>query len=275
MVWLERVNKLLETILFAFFSCAAVGLIAGFMAGLMGIGGGLIIVPFLSFVMPYWGFQEQTVLLCAIATSLSTIIFTGISSFRAHYKNGNVEFDKLLPLLTGIAMATTTAALMAEKINPDFLKIFFSVCLALLAIKMAFIGNPESAKKVGRFGLLNIGVFTGGISSLLGIGGGAILVPTLVWFNVDIKKAIGSAAVTTVAVALFGAIGYVISGFDNTELPPYSLGYIYLPAMLGIIATSVFTAPVGANLANRLDVAKLKKLFAIFLICVAIRMLFS
>jgi uncharacterized membrane protein YfcA len=147
------------------------------------------------------------------------------------------------------------------------------VLVILIALQMVFGSRKASQHTIGKAGLGGIGVGTGFICALMGIGGGALIVPALMWFQVNIRKAIGCAAFSGIIVAIFGTLNFVIMGWKNPDLPEWSLGYVYLPATFGIIATSMLTAPIGAKLGQKLDTAKLKKVFAAFLVLVSIRMI--
>lgn len=254
--------------------CCLLGSIAGFLSGLLGIGGGLIIVPALLWILPTVDFPPQFLMVSAVATSLATIAVTSTSAIRAHHKNQNVEWSITKVLLIGVAIGTIIGSSIAEHIPGDILKRFFAILVLVIAIKMLIARNWVSTRKASS-GILSVaGTVTGVISSLIGIGGAPITVPTLIWLNLEAKKAVATASVCANMVAVVGSIGYILTGIDNTNLPEWTFGYIYLPALLGIISTSIFTAPIGANLANRWPTSKLRKTFTGFLIIVGLEMLF-
>ena len=257
-----------------FLLCAILGSVVGVLAGLLGIGGGLIIVPALVFLLHYFlQLDIEVSMPIAIATSLSTVIMTGLSSARSHYKFGNLDKQIVMFCGFGIAIGATLGAQFASHISGVLLQRIFSVLVILIALQMVFGGRKTSHNSIGKTGLGSIGIGSGFIAALMGIGGGALIVPALVWFQVNIRKAIGCAAFCGIIIAVFGTINFVITGWKNPNLPDLSIGYVYLPATFGIIATSVLTAPIGAKLGQKLDTAKLKKVFAAFLVLVSIRMI--
>lgn len=243
------------------------------MAGLLGIGGGLIIVPVLLYILPHiLGISEQQAMLIAVATSLSTVIFTGLSSARSHMKLGNMD-KTIVPLIAlGMAFGAMLGAIFATTISGHLLKQIFAALVILIALQMVFGRNRVSSMRLAKPALGAIGGGTGFVSALMGIGGGALLVPALVFFKVNIRKAIGVAAITGVVIASFGTAGYIYSGW-SASLPKYALGYVYLPASLGIVLTSMLTAPIGAKLTARIDTVKLRRIFAVFLVLVSVRMI--
>ena len=259
---------------FIFFICLALGAVIGILAGMLGIGGGLVAVPVLTYLLSdVLGISPFSAITIAIATSLSTIILTGLSSSRAHFKLGNLQRDIILFCGIGIALGATLGAQTASVMDGRLLKGIFAGLVILVALQMIFGRKKASELTYNSLILVAAGLLTGFISALMGIGGGAILVPLLVLFNVDIRKAIGCAAFSGLVIAIFGTANYVYTGWSLPELPAYSLGYVYLPAAIGIVATSVFTAPYGAKFGQNLDTAKLKKVFAVLLVIVSIRML--
>lgn len=257
-----------------FLWCLALGSAVGFLAGLLGIGGGLIMVPAL-----YYLFSHQLQLdiglamPMAIATSLSTIMFTAFSATLAHYKLGNVNATVLRYSGVGIAIGAIIGAQLASVLPGDWLKKLFAVLVMLIVTYMVFGKPPVAHQTLSKVKIGIVGLLTGGLSAVMGIGGGAILVPALLWFNVNIKQAIGCAACCGLITALFGSLSFVQAGWGHADLPAWSFGYVYLPAVAGVIICSVFTANWGAKLGQRLDTQILKKIFAGFLILVSLRML--
>ena len=257
-----------------FLLCVMLGSIVGVFAGLLGIGGGLLIVPAMVFLLHFFlQLDIEIGMTIAIATSLSTVIMTGLSSARSHYKLGNLDKRIITYCAFGIAIGATLGAQFASFISGVLLQRIFAVLVILIALQMVFGSRKASQHTIGKPGLGGIGATTGFICALMGIGGGALIVPALMWFQVNIRKAIGCAAFSGVIVAVFGTLNFVIIGWKNPDLPEWSLGYVYLPATLGIIATSMLTAPIGVKLGQKLDTAKLKKVFAAFLVLVSIRMI--
>lgn len=264
----------MEAILTLVVLCLVLGAVVGVLAGLLGIGGGLIIVPILVFLFQkLLDISIEYGMQMAIATSLSTVIFTGLSSARSHYKLGNIDTKIVIICAIGIALGASLGALFAVQISGVVLKRIFAALVIIIALQMIFGRNRVSQFSIGKPTLATIGVGSGFISALMGIGGGAILVPILVWFQTHIKTAIGCAALCGVVIATFGTISFIVSGWNAEFLPQYALGYVYLPATIGIALTSMITAPIGAKLTAKLDTQKLKKIFAVFLVLVSIRLI--
>ncbi len=257
-----------------FACCLVIGLLVGFLAGMFGIGGGLIIVPALTYLLiSVAGLALEQVMPMAVATSLSTIIFTGYSSARAHYKLGNLKRDVVMWCGLGIAFGAIFGAQVASAISGTMLKNVFAVMMVLIALQMIFGKRRMSTHHASRSSLTTIGAGSGFFSALMGIGGGVLLVPALVWFRVNMRQAIGCAALCGLVVAVFGTASFIFAGLHVSELPGMTLGYVYLPATFGIVVTSVFTAGVGARLGQTIDTELLKKLLAGLLILVSIRMI--
>ena len=264
----------MEPVLLFFLSCLVLGAIVGIFAGLLGIGGGLIIVPaFLYLAQHLLNIDIEHGMPMAIATSLSTVIFTGLSSARTHLKFGNIDTHIVTYCAIGIALGATLGAFFATKISGVMLQRIFAGLVILIALQMIFGRNKISSHTLGKPSLGVIGVGSGFVSALMGIGGGALLVPILVWFQINIKKAIGCASLCGVVIACFGTVSFIYSGFNKEYLPDYSLGYVYLPATLGIVITSMVSASWGAKLTAKLDTKKLKRIFAVFLVVISIRMI--
>ncbi|MBA5761952.1 sulfite exporter TauE/SafE family protein [Vibrio sp. 404] len=256
--------------------CALLGSCVGFLAGLLGIGGGLVIVPVLSSILLYFEvLPQQQVVVAAIATSLASILFTSTSSAIAHHKNGNVPWDLAPWVMIGVAFGALISGFMAALLPEKVVRIVFSVSVVLIAIKMFLSSKNDSPqeRKIPNKGLLTIfTTVTGGLSAMIGIGGGALLVPLLTFFSVDMKKAIGCASACGIVIALFGSIGYISSGSSHFSLQEGFAGFVYLPALFGIVSTSWFTAPLGARSTHYLPVATIKKIFAALLLVIAVNM---
>jgi uncharacterized membrane protein YfcA len=264
----------MDPVLIFFLLCLFLGAIVGIFAGLLGIGGGLIIVPaFLFMAQHLLGIDIEHGMPMAIATSLSTVIFTGLSSARSHLQMGNIDKNIVTFCAIGIAVGASLGAFFATKISGVLLQRIFAGLVILIALQMIFGRNRVSTTSLSKPALSIIGLGSGFVSALMGIGGGALLVPILVWFQINIKKAIGCAALCGVVIAAFGSVSFIFSGFNKPYLPEYSLGYVYLPATLGIVITSMITARIGAKLTAKLDTHKLKRILAVFLVLVSIRMI--
>lgn len=252
------------------------GAIAGILAGLLGVGGGLVIVPMLDFVFIKFGYDPNVVHQVALGTSLATIIVTSISSTRAHHKRGAVHFDILKAITPGILMGTFFGGLVASHMPTIFLKAFFVVFLFVVSAQMLSGYRPKAGREIpGPLGTAGVGGVIGLISSFVGIGGGTLSVPFMTFCNVPIHHAVGTSAAIGFPIAVAGAIGYVVGGWGDPSTPPGSLGYVNLLAFAGIACVSFFTAPIGARISHALPTDKLKKGFAFFLILVALRMLSS
>jgi len=259
-----------------FFSCIVLGSIVGFLAGVLGIGGGLIIVPTLVYLLPLLGINSDIVMPIALATSLGAIVITSSSAALAHHKNNNIDWDLAKPLMIVVALGALLGAFIADFLSAQALTNFFAVMVLLLALYMLMsIAFTKDRTMPSTVVLQFISGLMGIIASLMGIAGGAILVPALTYFGLSMRKSIGIATVCGVMVALFGSLGYIITGLGQANLPSWSIGYIYLPALLGIIISSSLFAPIGVKYASKLPVKMLKKFFALFLILVAIKMLSS
>jgi len=259
-----------------FISCIFIGAFAGFLAGLLGIGGGLIVVPALVYLLPQLGISNEVIMPMALATSLSAIVITSSSAALAHNKNNNIPWDITRPLMFIVAFGALLGAFIADRLSAQALTNFFAGAVIVLASYMLVsIRTQQSRKMPSKLKLQFISLLTGIIASLMGMAGGAILVPVLTYFGMPLRHCIGIATVCGVMVALFGSLGYIISGLDNELLPVWSFGYVYLPALLGVVLTSSLFAPVGVKFAAKLPVQTLKKIFAVFLILVAIKMILA
>lgn len=252
------------------------GLFAGFVAGLLGVGGGLIIVPVLAFIFAAHQFPESYILHLALGTSLASIVFTSISSFRAHHAHGAVIWKIWREVTPGIVTGTLLGSVLAAHLSTHFLKVFFVIFLFYVGTQMILDIKPKAARELpGLPGMFTAGNVIGAVSSLVGIGGGTLSVPFMTWCNVKLHQAIGTSSAIGFPIAVAGAVGYIANGSAVPGLPPYSVGFVYLPALAAIAVASVLTAPVGARVAHRLPVKKLKKIFAVLLYTLGVRMAWS
>lgn len=252
------------------------GALAGFLSGLFGVGGGLVIVPILAFIFTAQNFPEAHIMHMALGTSLATIILTSISSARAHHGKQNVDWAVVRTITPGIVIGTLLGSLIAASIHSDWLQILFAVFVLAVATQLILDLKPDPHRQLpGKAGTSLMGGLIGIISSLVGIGGGTLSVPFLVYCNTAIHRAIGTSSAIGLPIAVSGAIGYLITGWSITEMPRYSLGFVYLPAFAGIAIASVFTAPIGAVIAQRFSARRLKRLFAILLYGIGIKMFWS
>jgi uncharacterized membrane protein YfcA len=256
---------------------AILGLATGFLAGLLGIGGGMLIGPFMTIILSALGVSADLAVKMAIATSMATIMFTSISSVRAHHQRGAVRWDIVKGLAPGIVIggAIASAGVFAL-LKGTALAIFFAAFVGFSATQMFLDKKPKPSRQMpGTAGQLAAGSLIGFLSGLVGAGGGFISVPFMVAHNVAILNAVATSAALGFPIALANTVGYVISGTDLPNLPPHSLGYVWLPALAVIASCSVLTAPLGAKMAHRLPVAKLKKIFAVVLYGLASYMLWK
>jgi len=252
------------------------GVVAGLLAGLLGVGGGIVIVPMLTFTFALQHLPQEHIQHLALGTSLATIVFTSVASLRAHHAKGAVNWPVVRHITPGILAGTLSGSWVAARLSGSFLKGFFVLFTFFVAWQMLSNKLPKATRQVpGRVGLFGTGTFIGCISSLVGIGGGSMSVPFLIWCNLHARIAIGTSAAIGFPIALSGAVGFLLNGLKASGLPPYSIGYIYLPALIGIALTSYLTAPLGARLAHSIPVAKLKKGFALLLIATGLKMLYG
>lgn len=247
------------------------------MAGLLGIGGGLVIVPALAYILPVAGIPKDLAMPMALATSLASIFITSIFATVAHHKNQNVPWKIAKQLFWLVGIGAGIGAYIADQLSTKALTNLFAGAVLILACYMLYaIGSKQEATAQASDGTIKlVGFITGGIASLMGIAGGAILIPVLTYFSMPLRHVIGVATVCGVAVSIFGSVVFIATGWGEDGLPPYSLGYIYLPALLGIILSSSLFAKYGVTMAAKLPTRTIKKCFAGFLILVAIRMMWS
>ena len=268
----------METALTAWLFYIGTGAFAGVLAGLLGVGGGLVIVPMLNFVFTTQGLPAAYIQHLALGTSLASIMFTSVSSLRAHHQHGAVVWPIVKAVTPGILMGTFLGSKVAALLSTRFLTGFFVVFLFYVAAQMLLNIKPKATRQTpGGLGMFGAGSVIGGISSLVGIGGGTLSVPFMTWCNVPLHTCIGTSAAIGFPIAVAGAAGYYVNGL-SAPLPGLAEGYagfIYLPALLGVAATSILTAPLGAKLAHSLPVSKLKKIFACLLIIMGSKMLWG
>ncbi len=254
----------------------AVGAVAGVLAGLLGIGGGLVIVPMLVFCMELQHLPQELIMHLALGTSMASIMFTSISSFMAHHRRGAVEWSVVRRVVVGILVGTLAGSWIAAQMSTGVLKIFFVIFLYYVCYQMLSGKKPKSSRQLpGAVGMFGAGNVIGVVSSLVGIGGGSLSVPFMVWHNIPIHRAIGTSAAIGFPIAVAGTVGYIMNGRGVDTLPPYSLGYVSLVALASIAVMSVITAPLGVRLAHSLPVDKLKRVFAVILFLVGTKMLIS
>lgn len=251
-----------------------VGAVAGVLAGLLGIGGGLVIVPMLVLCFNLQDITDARVMHLALGTSMASIVFTAFSSASAHNRRKAVQWDVVRRATVGLLIGTFLGSCVVALLPGAVLKAFFVVFLYYVATQMLLGHKPKPTRTLpGRVGMFGAGGVIGVVSSWVGIGGGTLSVPFMVWHNVPLKTAIGTSAALGFPIAIAGTVGYLYNGIGVADRPPYSVGYVYLPALFGIVLVSVLTAPLGVRLAHALPVDRLKKVFAILLYVVGTRML--
>ncbi len=251
-----------------------IGAVAGVLAGMLGVGGGLIIVPLLALSFARQGLPAAGLMHLALGTSMASIVFTSISSLRAHDRRGAVDWRILRLITPGILAGTFFGAWVASRLSTALLRWFFVAFLYLVSAQMLLDRRPRPSREIpGAAGTSAAGGLIGVISSLVGIGGGSLSVPFMAWCNVPIHRAIGTSAAIGLPIALAGSAGYMINGLGAPGLPAHTVGYVSLPALAGIVVASVVTAPLGARLAHSLPVPKLKRVFALLLLAMGTRLL--
>jgi uncharacterized membrane protein YfcA len=260
------------------------GLCTGFLAGLLGIGGGMLMVPFITFILTSKGFPTEHIVKMAVATSLATICFTSLSSVWAHHKRGAVLWPVALTLAPGILLGSILGAQIAVALPAQMLSVLFAVFVTFSATQMFLNRKPKPSRVLpNTFGMFSVGGLIGVLASLVGAGGAFISVPFMTWSNVKIHNAVATSAALGFPIAFAGTAGYILAGW---YLPPMqsslagsavlagNLGYLYLPGLIIISLASMCTAPLGAKTAHKIDIEPLKKVFASVLYVLAAYFLF-
>lgn len=251
------------------------GAAGGFAAGLLGIGGGMVLVPFITLILTAQGFTAEHIVHVAIATSLATIMFTSVSSVRAHHKRGAVLWPIVKLLAPGILIGSWIGPWIGSQMNASALAGFFAGFVALSATQMLIDKKPAASRELPKApGMFAAGGAIGTLSGLVGAGGGFISVPFMTWCNVKIHNAVATSAALGFPIALAGTLSNVVNGWNTPGLPAGSLGFIYVPALLVIATASIMTAPLGAKTAHSLPVKTLRKIFALVLYALAAYMLY-
>lgn len=258
------------------FAYLGLGAVAGLFAGLLGVGGGGIMVPILAMLFEAQHIPGEHLMHLALGTSMATIVFTSASSLRSHHQHGAVLWPVVKSMSPGIVVGTIVVAQLTSHVSTHALAVIFATFMTYVAAQMIINAKPKPSRELpGTLGMLAVGTIIGGVSALVAIGGGSLTVPFMTWCNVKVHHAIGTSAAIGLPIALAGSIGYMISGYSATGLPAGSFGFIYLPALLGTVVTSVLVAPFGARLAHRLPVAILKRVFAGVLVLLSAKMLWN
>ncbi|WP_297528788.1 sulfite exporter TauE/SafE family protein [Thiohalobacter sp.] len=252
----------------------ATGALAGLLAGLFGLGGGIVIVPALTALFGMQQLAPAYSTHLAVATSLATILVTGVASVRAHHRRGAVDWALVRRLLAGILLGGLAGAFLAAALPTLTLRRLFGAFEILVALQLlAFRPGRALWRLPGRAGMTLAGGVIGAVSSVLGIGGGTLTVPFLVWSGLPMVRAVAAAAACGLPIALGGSVGFLLASRDVGNLPPGTLGFVYLPAWAGICLASVLTAPIGARWAHRWPTGRLKSLFALVLCLIGLRMM--
>jgi len=251
------------------------GTISGFLAGLLGIGGGMILVPLMILIFGRLGFNQNVLMHMAIATGMASVLFTTSSAVMAHQKYGNINWRLVSALSPGLVLgALIGGSKFFDVINGAWLSLGFAIFIIYSSSQMIFNKAPHSARGLpGVFGLFSFGILTGVIASLLGAGGAFITVPFMIWCNIKPHSAMANSSGLGFPIAASSTLGYIYGGWGNVSLPEYSLGYVYIPALLCIVITSVLSAPLGAKAVSNIEVTKLKRIFGFTLLFVALFML--
>lgn len=252
----------------------ASGAVAGMFAGLLGIGGGIIIVPVLAMVFTSQGVSIDVLMHVAIGTSLATIVVTSLSSIRAHHKHKAIDWPVVKIISLGVFLGGLLGAVIAKFIAGEDLKLIFSIFMFLIAAQM-YLGNEAKPHRTlpDRLGMFIAGTSIGSIASLMGVGGGSMSVPFLTWCNMSIRKAVATSSAIGFPIAVAGTVGFIVTGWSVADRPVMSLGYVNFPAFISIVVASVLSAPIGAWIAHRISPIILKRIFAAFLVILGIRML--
>lgn len=254
----------------------AIGAFSGVLAGLFGVGGGAVMVPALMLLFGALGTGGDWLAHLAVGTSLATIIGTGAASTLAHHRRGGVRWDIVWPLAPWIVIGALAGAALAGGIPSLWLQRIFAVFLAYVGARLLMTSTTSAAPHPlpGHAGLAIVGGGIGLLSSLVGIGGGTLTVPFLNSRGIEMRQAVGTSAACGLPIAVAGALGFVLVGWGRSELPDWSSGFVYWPAVLAMLLASIPTAPFGARLAHSLPVALLKRLFGVLLLLIAARLAF-
>lgn len=250
------------------------GVFAGLTAGLLGVGGGIIVVPVLIYSFSALSFPHEVLTHMAVGTSLATIIITSAGSVYQHHRKGAVLWPVLLWFAVGLSVGALFGAKIADLLQGRILQILFGLFALVIAWQMLGGLKTRPSRSVpGPLGLSLAGWVVGTVSAIFGIGGGSLSVPFFTWCNMKMQDAVGTSSAGGIPIAIAGAVGFVWTGWQHPQLPPHSIGYVYLPALLGIAVSSVIFAQVGARWAHRLPAATLKKIFAVLLAVVGAKLL--
>ena len=247
------------------------GGISGYLAGLLGIGGGMILVPFMILVFNHLGFNQEVIVHMAIATGMATILFTTTSAIWAHHKHGSIDWNLVASLSPGMIVGGLIGGSeLFEALKTSWLSLFFAMFIVHTSIQMLMNKKPTAGRDLpGPIGLFSFGAFAGALASLVGAGGAFITVPFMLWCNVKPHNAMATSSGLGLPIAAAATVGYMYGSWGNPNLPSGSLGFVYLPAVACIVSVSIFTAPLGAKMARKLNVTQLKRIFGVILLMLA------
>jgi len=252
------------------------GAVIGFFAGLLGVGGGMMSVTILAMLFGTQGFAHEHILHLALGTGFATILFTAASSIRAHHEHRAVRWDIFRRFAPPIVVGTLAGASIASRIPTRILAWTVVGFVGYTAVQMFRDAKPKPARALpGPAGLTAVGLGIGVVCSLVAAGGAFLTVPFMLWCNVRMHQAIGTSAALGFPIAVAGTAGYVAMGWGVDGLPGWSLGYVYVPALIGVVALSVLTAPIGARIAHRTEVSTLRRIFALVMLVLAVRMAYG
>ncbi|MCG5527214.1 sulfite exporter TauE/SafE family protein [Halorhodospira halophila] len=252
------------------------GCLAGATAGLFGVGGGIVVVPVLLLIFPVLGVAPAVATHLAIGTSLATVVVTSLGSARGHYRLGAVDMPLLLRLGAGMVAGAVLGTGLAGYLDGVALQRLFGTFLLAVSLYMLSGWQPPRRGGGGGDGVLaGVGGGIGTLSAMVGVSGGTVTVPYLVWRGLAMHRAVGTSSATALPLGLTGALGYLVVGWGEPQLPPGATGYIYWPAFAGIVTASLLASSLAARLAHRVPARRLRRLFAILLLFVALRLLLS
>jgi len=259
---------------FNIFFFISAGVSAGLLSGLLGIGGGTIVVPALAYIFADSVIPKAVVMHMAVGTSLTIMVFTTQASMRAHNRAGNIDWDLYKKLAPAVVLSVIAGTILGDSLSTFVLQIIFGIFLLLVALRMLLAGQARAnAGLPGKFGLNILGTVIGLKSGLLGIGGGAVSIPFLIYCGVAVRLVVGMAAALSVTIASIGMVSTIITGFNTPNLPSYSSGYVYWPAVFCVAIPSMLSAVLGAKISHSLPTRALTRIFGVFLLVVAFDML--
>jgi uncharacterized membrane protein YfcA len=256
-----------------YFEFALIGIVAGYLAGFLGIGGGFVVVPALTYLFLRDTGTAPWAIHMAVATSLCTMLVTSLSSIWSHHRRGAIRWPLVSSLAGGLVAGAVLGALIADALAGDELTRVFGLFAILAGLQLIFGRNPAGEKPLpGQPAVSIVGLVIGSVSSLIGIGGGALTGPWQLWHGVRAQNAVATSAACGYPIAVAGSLSFVVLGLGG-GLPDQSLGYVHLPAFAGIAVTSALTAPLGAATVHRLPPQVVRRIFGVFLMLVGLRML--